>query len=140
MKTTKSQAIVLVLALVGCLLFIVSSVYAQRIDSLDYKNTATGSFKAKLKASGLVPNHTYQITLNGYKNHPSNKVLLTYQNYDGEGYIDFKKVSTDDKGVLTTEIDRKLPKGQYRIKVLVKDPEKNWRVVASEDFVEFEVK
>ncbi len=139
MRTTKPRITMLVTTLVGSLLCL-SSVHAQQVDSLDYEHDAVGAFKAKLRASGLRPNHRYQLTINGYKNHPSNEILKNYQNYQGEGYIDFKKVSTDANGVLTTKIDRKLPRGEYRVKLLIKDPDKNWLVVCSKDFVEFEVR
>lgn len=139
MRTTKIRIAMLMAAFLGCFLCF-SAVYAQcQIESFEHEDTAVGAFRAQLRASGLQPNHRYQLTINGYTDHPSNKGLLKYQSYDGEGYIDFKKVSTDANGVLTTEIDRKLPKGQYRVKLLIKDPDKNWLVVCSEDSIEFEV-
>lgn len=140
MTTAKIKNPILGAALISCFLCF-SPVHAQcQIDALDHESAAVAAFKAKLKVSGLEPKHPYQLTINGYKNHPSNDILKTYNDYEGEGYIDFKKVSTDAGGMLNTEIDRKLPKGEYRVKFFIKDPDKNWLVVCSEDLVEFEVK
>jgi len=110
-----------------------------QIDSFNYEAEATGAFKGELRASGLRPNHRYQLTINGYKNHPSNEILQQYDDWHGEGYYDFKKVTTDSDGLLTTSIDRSLPAAKYRVKLLIKDIERNYLVVCNEDNVEFVV-
>ncbi len=136
MKNTGYLLLILI-ALVFCL---PTPSKAQQIDYFDYQAEAIGALKGELQASSLRPNHRYQLTINGYTNHPSNEILMQYDTWNGEGYYDFKKVTTDSDGLLTTSINIRLPVGEYRVKLLIKDPELNYLVVWNEDNVVFVVK
>jgi len=96
----------------------------------------------KLQANGLQPNHEYALTLNGWADHESNKLLIKEGKLwepTGEGYYDFKKVITDSNGSLKdVEIEELLEKGIYKVKFLIKDTS-NWSVVWSDDTVKFMV-
>jgi len=84
----------------------------------------------------------YQLTINGYRNHPSNLILKNHYTTtkDGQGYYDFKKVFSNKNGQLEAHFKTKLPPGNYRVKFLVKDIKNNWLTVFWEDDVHFEIK
>lgn len=122
--------------------FLLTNAVAEVKGDLSYEKGAVGVFKGKLKASGLKPNQKYVLTLNGWANHPSNKVLgkkCEIWEPTKEGYCDFDKVTTNDKGELDVPINEPLPKGNYKIKFLIKDTS-NWAVVWDDTLVKFEVK
>ncbi len=92
---------------------------------------------------GLKPNHPYVLCINGYSDHLSNKILLKIGECwepSGEGYIDFSSTSSDDGGCLKTNFNTSLPYGEYKVKLLLKDPYDNWKVVWHADEVEFVIK
>ncbi len=110
--------------------------------NLEYRRENIGVFEGRLTASGLLPNHKYVLTLNGWSNHPSNKLLpnsCQIWEQTKEKYCDIDKVSTDDKGNMDVKFKEKLPKGIYKIKFLIKDTN-DWIVVWSDDLVKFEVR
>jgi len=98
--------------------------------------------EGKIQLSGLKPNHRYQLTINGYINHPSNSILKKYYSVtdDGQGYYDFKKVNSNQKGIINCNFKTKLHPGIYRVKFLVKDISDNWLTIHCENEVSFEVK
>ena len=109
---------------------------------LNYEKIAFDVFKGKILASGLRPNHEYLLTLNGWANHESNKLLIKQCKIwepTGEGYCDFKIVTTDSKGSISKDIEKLLDKGLYKVKLLIKDTS-NWTVVWSDDTLKFKVK
>jgi hypothetical protein len=121
--------------------FIPALAFSQITANLNYERSNLDSFKGELQASDLNPTHQYILTINGKKNHSSNeklKELCEIWEPTDEGYCDFDKVSTDDKGNLSVKIDEELPKGRYRIKFLIKDTA-NSIVVWSDDLVNFTV-
>lgn len=93
--------------------------------------------------AALQPNHTYVLCINGYSGHPSNKLLLKIGELwrpTGEGYVDYASVRADGDGKIAPSIHKSLPKGDYKVKLLVKDPAQDWEVVWNKDEIEFSVK
>ncbi|MBW1794188.1 MAG: hypothetical protein JRJ38_07125 [Deltaproteobacteria bacterium] len=114
--------------------------YGQELEAFEVKEEAIGALQGKIRVTGLKAKHRYQLTINGYKNHPSNEILMkNYSTYNAEGYYDFKKVFSDANGVIEVSFNQKLPKGAYRVKFLIKDIRNNWLTVFSENEVQFEV-
>jgi len=123
-------------------LIIVPYSYAEIKAELNYDKIASDVFKGKIKVSGLLPDHEYVLTLNGWANHESNKLLIKQCQLwkpTGEGYCDFKKVKTDSNGSINKDLEELLDKGLYKVKFLIKDTS-NWTVVWTDDTVKFKVK
>lgn len=112
-----------------------------RIEVLEIDPSANGLLKANLVVAGLSKrNHGYKLTLNGYLGKNGNELLKRYDvTPAGEGYFDFQDVRSDDNGGLKTIIQQSLPRGQYIVKFLIKDPE-GWSVVAKKEPVVFEIR
>lgn len=115
-------------------------VHAEIKAELKYEKKSTGVFKGELQAIGLKPSHEYVLTLNGWPDHESNKLLIKEGSLwkpTKEGYYDFKKVMTDSDGSLKgVKIEELLEKSTYKVKFLIKDTS-NWAVVWSDDTVKF---
>ena len=111
--------------------------------TLNYEKEYLGALKGNIKAIGLEANHKYVLTINGRLEHESNKILIEECELwepTGEGFCDFAEVVTDQNGSFDFNFGEKLPKGEYKIKFLVKDPNNEWLVVWSKNVVKFEVK
>jgi hypothetical protein len=91
---------------------------------LDYETPADGEFTGALKASGLLPNHWYVFSINGWKNAQGNDLLVdTCQvTSNGQGFCDFA-VRADNAGAVDESVSRALPIGVYATKFLLKDAE-----------------
>ncbi|MDX9964786.1 hypothetical protein [Desulfobacter postgatei] len=116
---------------------------AEKNFTLNYEREYPGAFKGNIKANGLEANHKYVLTINGRKEHKSNKTLIEKCELwepTGEGFCDFAEVRTDRNGSLDFDFEEKLPKGEYKIKFLVKDPSNDYLVEWSKNVVKFEVK
>lgn len=123
----------------SAIMLFASTIFAQEIVQLDVQEEGV-KFAADIKITGLVPGHRYALTINGYKGKAGNDVLIKkYKEYNGEGYVDFKKINADENGVIKGTFSKKLPPSEYYVKFLVKDPSANWAVILSEDDIEFEV-
>ena len=139
MKTTlQSLAWMVVVMCCACM-----NGYAQDVKAdLDYKEKFAGAFKAHLTVAGLKPERKYALCLNGYRDHPSNAILIKLgEKYEptGEGQYNFKKVTSTKACTLDVDIKQRLPKGEYQVKFLIKDISSSWLTVFAEDLVKFEV-
>jgi hypothetical protein len=93
----------------------------------------TGRLAGRLTLAGLLPNHTYVLTVNGRPGRPGNENLR--MQYGVERYHDFMELETDAQGAVNNvpfQID--LPIGRYDLKFLVKDKD-DWKVVLHNDFL-----
>lgn len=128
-------------AISACLFLSNFTFAAEQID-LKYEKKCAGVFKGSIKATGLYPNHKYVMTLNGRTDHDSNKVLIEeceVYKQTGEGFCDFAESYTDKDGALNLSFEESLPKGKYKIKFLIKDPDDDWKVIWSKNVVKFEI-
>lgn len=110
------------------------------LGSITYFSRATMALKGTVNLSGLTPQHTYALTLNGWLNRPGNDALAQYnRNREGEGYMDFDTVQTDERGNAQVGLNVSLPPSEYDVKFFVKDPASNWCVVLYNDHLRFVV-
>lgn len=92
-----------------------------------------GRLAGRATLVGLVPTHTYVLTINGRPGRTGNEKLR--KQYGVEGYHDFLEVKTDAQGVVNNvpfQID--LAEGEYDLKFFVKDKD-DWKVVLHDDFL-----
>lgn len=101
----------------------------------EYQTPVEGAFTGTLKVSGLIPDHWYKFSINGWwlKSGNSNLANTCDETYDKQGYCDFP-VEADKAGEINEQVSWNLPSGKYTIKFLMKDPmQKGYCVLLYDD-------
>ena len=99
------------------------------------------AFRGRLTLTGLTPNSSYFLTLNGKVRSPGNEELKRPPGKvtpAGEGFVDIDQVVADEKGNVTYDLDFPLPPGAYDVKFFVKRMG-TWKVVLHNDYVRFDI-
>jgi len=111
-----------------------------KLITLEINKKSYNAMEGKIKLTGLKQKHRYQLSIVGYKNHPSNDILKKYySSHGGLGYYDFKKVNSNQQGHISDSFKIILKPGTYKVKFLIKDIRDNWLAVFCENEVNFEV-
>jgi len=101
------------------------------------------AFRVTLELTGLTPNETYLLTLNGKVGDPGNEQLKTVQDKvtsEGEGFADVGQVTADETGQIARDVEFALPRGEYDVKFFVKQGRDPWKVVLYNDVVRFSIR
>ena len=97
-------------------------------------------FVCHVALEGLLPDHSYILTLNGNPALAGNDLLpLLVPGMDKERYYDFQVVKTDGEGRFDGGFGIYLRKGQYDVRCYVKDTA-DFKIVLYQDYFPFEVR
>jgi hypothetical protein len=107
---------------------------------LSFHPSFVGGFDCQVELSGLVPGHTYILTLNGNPKLAGNGLLPNpVPGLPAERYYDFLIVRTDDDGHYAANLGIFLQAGRYDVRWYVKDAA-DFKIVLYQDYFPFEVK
>jgi hypothetical protein len=105
-----------------------------------YYNSLKSGFITNLSLNKLLPNHAYELTLNGNPKLVGNDLLPdTVPNLNIERYYDFLSITTDSHGEYHAKIGVYLKHGDYHVRFYVKDKD-DFKIILYHDYFKFSVK
>jgi len=108
--------------------------------TLHFHAAFTQGFMCHVSLVGLLPFHSYILTLNGNASLPGNDFLpLVVPGMDKERYYDFQIVKTDADGTFDGGFGVYLRKGPYDLRFYVKDTA-DFKIVLYQDYFPFEIR
>jgi hypothetical protein len=129
-----------ILVIMAMLLVVGITVFSGCIEKELVYSESGDIFKGQLIKKGLKPNTDYMLCINGKPGLPGNDCLKKYGIWGNEGYYDFKRVTTDEKGVLNVTFAAELQEGEYYVKFAIKDITAGWKWIEIDQNVHFEIK
>jgi hypothetical protein len=106
---------------------------------IQFHRSFPGGFVVRVALEGLLPGHSYILTLNGNPERAGNASLVDpVPGNEREKYFDFQTVTTDAHGSYLATFGIALPPGPYDVRFYVKDPA-DFKIVLYHDFFPFAV-